>query len=151
MTKVESTIAELQNRVAELSRIVALQDEADTLVAQSKFGKARGGEIVAVVRLVSEVTGIPMRDILGTKRSWEVAEARHKVCYMLRKLLKDMSLTAIATAINRTDHATVVFAVRKIEGRMASSAELCRGMRELMQRCVLLLSVNHPGSLKEAA
>jgi chromosomal replication initiation ATPase DnaA len=151
VTQTESTIEELQCRIAELSRIVALQDEADALAVQSKFGKSRGGEIVAVVRLVSEATGIPTRDILGTKRSWEVAEARHKVCFLLRKLLKDMSLTAIATAINRIDHATVVFAVRKIEGRMASSAEFSRGMRELMQKCVLFLSENHPRSLKEAA
>lgn len=151
MTKTESTIAELQQRVAELSRVVALQDEADTLSVQSKFGKGRGGEIVAVIRLVSDATGIPTRDILGTRRSWEIAEARHKVCFLLRKLLKDMPLTAIASAINRTDHSTVMFAVRKIEHRMDTSAKFKVEMRQLMHRCVGSLVKDYPNSLKEAA
>ncbi len=65
-----------------------------------------------VLNIVSDVSGIPVEDIVSKSRKKEVATLRHAVSFLLRK--QGLTTSAIGKIINR-DHATVICGSRKFK------------------------------------
>lgn len=63
------------------------------------------------LQIISSVTGIPIPEILGKSRKSEIVEARHLLCYSLRKR---HTTSEVGRMVN-IDHSSVVHAVKKIK------------------------------------
>lgn len=71
-------------------------------------------EMNELLTIVSKVTNITKREILGDSRKREIIQARGLFCYMAVKNLKKMKITA-GRFLNR-DHTTIINAVKKYDG-----------------------------------
>lgn len=89
-----------------------------------------------IMKSVSTVFDVQIKDIKGNRRTAYVALARQVVMYMLREELA-LPLERIAKEVNRKDHTTVIHACRQIsdrvekDSRFAEKIELCK--KELTQ------------------
>ncbi|GHS96144.1 chromosomal replication initiator protein DnaA [Synergistales bacterium] len=64
---------------------------------------------------VAESFGISVDDLTSSKRTNDVAFARHVAMYLCRETLSELSLSEIAFAFKKKDHTTVIHAQRRIE------------------------------------
>lgn len=83
-----------------------------------------------IVNSAAEKYGIPADEILGKKRTKEIAWARHMSVYAMRKLT-DMSLNDIGKFFNR-DHTTVMTSIEKIEKDSDSNPAVAKEIQELI-------------------
>ncbi|MDR1740357.1 MAG: chromosomal replication initiator protein DnaA [Synergistaceae bacterium] len=74
---------------------------------------------------VAEHYGLDSDDLLGSKRTSELALARHVAMYLCREMMDGMSLFEIATAFRKKDHTTVIHAHDRIS-RMLKNDEALR-------------------------
>ncbi len=77
----------------------------------------------SIIEEACNVLDIKQKDILGKSRSAKVATARQIIMYILRVKL-NMSLIDIAKEVNRTDHTTVLHAIKKIELILSKDSDL---------------------------
>ena len=73
--------------------------------------------IRAIIRDASVLTGIPVPDIIGHKRTKEFVRVRQAVMWEARR--QGYSLPQIGRALNR-DHTTVIHGLRQVERRRQS-------------------------------
>ena len=86
-----------------------------------------------IQRHVAEQLDVPVEEILArNRRAASVAKARQLAMYLSRRLT-DASLPAIASAFNRSDHTTVMHAIRKVEERSLADPALARRLERLAQ------------------
>jgi chromosomal replication initiation ATPase DnaA len=78
--------------------------------ASKAIALPRIGSVAAIVREVSDATGIAAADIYGKSRMADIVRARQMVMYIARHNTK-MSMQQIGKALNR-DHSTVSHGVR---------------------------------------
>jgi len=71
-------------------------------------------EMNELLTIVSKVTNITKREILGDSRKREIIQARGLFCYMAVKNLSKMKITT-GRFLNR-DHTTIINAVKKYDG-----------------------------------
>lgn len=83
-----------------------------------KEAESRKVSIESIQRTVSEHFGIHIHDIIGSKRPRNIAEPRMIAMYLSRKLTNH-SLPEIGMAFGGRNHATVIHAVKQIEGACA--------------------------------
>ncbi|HEY7270811.1 MAG TPA: helix-turn-helix domain-containing protein, partial [Dehalococcoidia bacterium] len=76
-----------------------------------------------VIEAVSHHLSVPVRDIRGPKRTREATYARHISMYLLRQDA-GLTYTAIAQALGKKDHSTVVHACRQLELELEMSPPL---------------------------
>jgi chromosomal replication initiator protein len=67
-----------------------------------------------IQHLVAESFGMPVDDLLSTKRTSDLALARQVAMYLCREHT-EASLQQIGYAFNKKDHTTVLHACRKID------------------------------------
>lgn len=67
-----------------------------------------------IIAAVCDVMDLPERVVLGRRRSYRVALARHIAAYLMRQHCR-MGLTEIARQLNRRDHTTAFHAIRRIK------------------------------------
>ena len=78
--------------------------------------------VATIVECVSEVTGIPVADILSHNTAREMVRARH-VALWLAKNRTDYTLPRIGRSLGGRDHTTVMNAVARIDQALADPAE----------------------------
>ena len=117
--KVQSNVREL---VGCLNRVVMYAEAARAPVTVELAAEAlrdivvlpRGIEPSTIVNAVSQYYGVSVEDIVGERRSKEIALARQMTMYLLRTELS-LSLPQIGVVIGGRDHTTAMHAVDKIK------------------------------------
>jgi chromosomal replication initiator protein len=117
------------NRVLALARIsgapVTIDFAAQALQPVSDQPLTTRPEVqpTQVIEAVSHHLSVPVRDIRGPKRTREATYARHISMYLLRQDA-GLTYTAIAQALGKKDHSTVVHACRQLELELEMSPPL---------------------------
>ncbi len=75
--------------------------------------------------------GITKDELIGLKRTKEIANARHVCIYLIRNIV-EISLPSIGKIFNR-DHSTVMSSIENVEKRLKSEAGLRRDLEELQK------------------
>lgn len=84
--------------------------------------RPKAPSVAEVVRLVSDLTGIPADKIMGPIRRKDVAHARQSAMYILRELTP-MSTSEVARIFGKSDHTTVMYAVQIVKHRIDSGED----------------------------
>jgi chromosomal replication initiator protein len=124
-----------------LTRVVALSSLTGSEVSPDSVDQALPGAIEEpppatpgveqIQRLVADRLEVPVDEMLSrSRRAAPVARARQLAMYLSRELT-DLSLPAIASAFNRSDHTTVMHAIRRVEERSLADPALARTLEQL--------------------
>ncbi|GHV34320.1 chromosomal replication initiator protein DnaA [Synergistales bacterium] len=70
--------------------------------------------VSSIQAAVAENFGISVDDLTSSKRTNDVALARHVAMYLCREILSELSLSEIAFAFKKKDHTTVIHAQKRI-------------------------------------
>lgn len=84
-----------------------------------------------ILSFVSQKYNVPEEDIKSSKRSKDIANARHISVYLIRKLV-DMPLASIGKLFNR-DHTTIMASVDNVEKQRKTSPEFNNQISELIR------------------
>jgi len=124
--------------VRKLSAIGFVYGKVITMdVARSCIDELLGGAEpvnVTVDKIFSAVYrkyGIKKEDILGERRTKDIAQARHITIYLIRNIT-DMSFPGIGKILNR-NHATVISSIDTVEKKMISSSSFSLEIDELIK------------------
>ena len=88
-----------------------------------------------VQAVVEEFYQVAHKDLVGRKRTSNIASARHMAIYLTYELCS-LSLNAIGAAFGGRDHATVINSIKVIEKRMGEDAQVaddCQRLRSKIQ------------------
>ena len=125
-THIKSNIRELESTIIRIlaSSSLLKKDIDEKLVkkvVKERLGKRVLAEVTLedVVKQVSEVTGVTEKDIVGTSRKKELAEARQVSAYLAREVL-GASLSSIGLYLGGRDHTTILHACNTIDSRTKS-------------------------------
>ena len=123
----KSNIRQMEGAIKKLGALSMLTGSPITieLAKNSIADLMTGGEPVGITvdRILEKVAkkyGVTVEDIKGTKRTKEIAWARHISIYLIRRLT-DMSLPQIGRLLNR-DHTTVINSLKTIERELGSNS-----------------------------
>jgi hypothetical protein len=75
--------------------------------------------VKSVLRAVSDVTGVSVRDILSPHRQQSLVRARHIAMWMARRHCSHLSYPEIARRFAGRDHTSILHGVNKIEAEIA--------------------------------
>jgi len=122
-THIKTNIRDLEGTIIRLLAHSSLSNrEIDYDLAKSvikeRLGAAVSSELTVeeIVRRVSETTKIKQKDIVGKRRTMEIAEARQISIYLCREIL-GTPLVSIGMHFGGRDHSTVLHACRVIESK----------------------------------
>ena len=131
-TNIKSNIRELEgafNRIIAKSKIenqseITLELAEDALKDIINPDTKREITPQLIINIVSEDFGVNADDITSKKRSAEFVLPRQVCMYLCRNLLKDISLSDIATILNKKDHTTVIHGIKRIETDINTNSQL---------------------------
>jgi chromosomal replication initiator protein len=83
-----------------------------------------------IVRTVAEHFGVPVRDLMGKRRSKSIAHPR-QICMFLARRLTSHSLEEIGGYFGGRDHTTVMYAYDKIRREAEDSTDLAETIEKL--------------------
>jgi len=133
---VRSNIRELEgavNKVAGMSHIyqrpVAMEMAREALRDLVPPASVRVS-IDGIIRLVADHYGVPVRDLMGKRRTKSIAFPR-QVCMFLARRLTSHSLEEIGGYFGGRDHTTVMYAFDKIRKEVEKSTDLSRTVERL--------------------
>ncbi|MHC4547946.1 MAG: chromosomal replication initiator protein DnaA [Planctomycetota bacterium] len=86
--------------------------------------------IDGILRLVAEYYGVPVRDLMGKRRTKSIAYPR-QICMFLARRLTSHSLEEIGGYFGGRDHTTVMYAYEKIRREVEENADLSRTLERL--------------------
>lgn len=136
---VPNNIRELEgalNRIiacAELNSEPMTVDNAQDWLKDVIRSTARGPvNIDTIQQIVAEEFGLTVEDLVGSKRTSEIALARQVAMYICRKRT-DSSLQQISLSFSKKDHTTVLHAQRKID-QLVKDTERVRKIVENIER-----------------
>jgi len=90
---------------------------------------------VTVQRIIDEVArtyNVSPADIRGKMRSGNISSARQIAMYIVREITQ-LSTTNIGDEFGHRDHATVVYAIQKVEKDMKSNARLKATIEDIIK------------------
>lgn len=134
--RVSSNVRELEgafNRIQALSTLhqqpitVALADEALKSFAREPMVDITTDRIQ---RIVAEFFGVGVSDLLGKRRTQNIAFARHVAMFLCRTMTS-CSYPEIGALFGGRDHSTVIHAFRTIEEREKNEAQLKADLKQL--------------------
>ncbi|MBM3707175.1 MAG: chromosomal replication initiator protein DnaA [Actinobacteria bacterium] len=138
--KITSNIREMEGAVI---RIVAFSSftktDPDASMARSILkdmlpdDKDRKTSNQKIIKEVSKYFAIPINTLIGGKRSQYVAHARQIGMYICRDLTSD-SLPTIGRAFGNRDHATVIYAISKINELISRDRDVYKQIQEITNR-----------------
>ena len=85
-----------------------------------------------IVRIVSEASKVPEREIIGKSRKMELVEARQISMYLCRDIM-GLSLNNIGIYFGGRDHTTVMHALKTIDNKRTSDIRFNRMVESLKQ------------------
>lgn len=89
-------------------------------------------QIGQVIRDVADLHGVTVREIKGGSRRRDIVIARHAAIWVLLNLHPTMTCKQVAAAVGLADHTSAIYAVRKIERRIATEPAYGRELRDLL-------------------
>ena len=120
-THIVSNIRELEGALNKINVFSKLDNQPITVAFAEEtlkdlISKNNNKEITPslITDVVSEHLGIAKEDILSSKRSADIAQARQIAMYLCRNMT-DKSLEAIGSYFGGKDHSTVMYAIDKIK------------------------------------
>ena len=130
-TNIKSNIRELEgafNRIIAKSKIenqseITLELAEDALKDIINPDTKREITPQLIINIVSEDFGVNADDITSKKRSAEFVLPR-QVCMYLCRNLTDISLSDVATILNKKDHTTVIHGIKRIETDIKTNSQL---------------------------
>ncbi len=136
--RVESNIRELEGA---LNRLILqaplhkapLNRQIAEVILDDLIPQRRPREPQSVVRIVAEHFRLTMEEIVGRKRTKDIAHARQVAMYLLREE-NDLSLPAIGDILGGRDHSTVRYGVEKVTADLASDETLRRDITALREK-----------------
>jgi chromosomal replication initiator protein len=75
--------------------------------------------------------GIKKEDIIGERRTKDIAQARHIAIYLIREIT-DMSFPGIGKILNR-NHTTIISSIETVEKKIISQQSFSMEMDELIK------------------
>lgn len=137
--KLKGSIRQIEGAIKRLGALSFLSGEPITaeLAARSLSDIISGdvplrSKIDRVIEVVSTKYGVSKEDLLGKKRTKEVAMARHIAIYLLRKKT-DMSLPAIGAEFGR-DHTTILSSCGVIEREITENPAFAAEINDLFNK-----------------
>lgn len=133
--QVQSNIRDLEGALTRVLAVARMLGEPLTIqTAQRALGEIaqphRQIEPEYIIARVAEFYGVPTQDLLGRRRSREIAMARQIAMYLIRELTS-LSLPQIGRAMGDRDHTTVLYAVDKIAALFEKDDALRRQLLEI--------------------
>ena len=86
--------------------------------------------IDGIIRTVAEYYGVPVRDLMGKRRTKSIAYPR-QICMFLARRLTSHSLEEIGGYFGGRDHTTVMYAYDKIRKEVEASSDLSQTLERL--------------------
>jgi len=131
--QLKSNVRQLEGAVKCMRAQYLLAGEQPTLVtAQNAIRDIRNDSQpvpITVERIINEVARtmtVTPEDIRSTKRSAPISQARQVAAYVVRSIT-GLPMKAIGEEFGTRDHSTIVYAIQKVESRMAKDSSF-KGM-----------------------
>ena len=127
-SKIENNIRELEGALTRIVAYASLLDSKITLELTDEalknilFTKKRQISLDQIIKYTADHFHLSAGDLLGKRRTREIAFARQVAMYLSRELT-DLYLPQIGEEFGGRDHTTVLHAIRKIEALMQENSE----------------------------
>jgi chromosomal replication initiator protein len=134
--RIEGSVRELEGAVATLSAAARLTgrplDMAQARTALRRLAALREGPLSLddILKAVEKKFGVPAAELRGGSRARRVLLPRQVAMYLARRLT-DLSLSEIGRFFGNRDHATVLYAERKITGVLPEDSKLSAAVETL--------------------
>ncbi len=133
--QVQSNIRELEGALTRVIAVARMLGEPLTIqTAQRALGEvqrsARKVEAADVLGHVAEYYALEVADLVGRRRSRDIARARQVAMYLIRELTQ-LSLPQIGRVVGDRDHTTVLYGVDKIGALFEKDDALRRQILEI--------------------
>ena len=129
--QVEGAIKKLRAH-SYLMRVPITVDLAKTLISDLMTNEEPTSVTVdRILNTVAKKYGTTVENIKGTRRTREIAFARHISVYLLRKLT-DLSLPQIGKCLGR-DHTTIISSLRTVEKELGANTQTNADVKELLK------------------
>jgi len=107
----------------ELEQILTKRSEIVTIPVSGQSSSPN-----TILQATARVYGIQIADLLGSKRSKDIAEARQLSMWLIKSML-DYSYPSIGKILGGRDHSTVMHGVSKIEGKVSVDEKMKEKVR----------------------
>ena len=87
-----------------------------------------------ILRDVADLHQVTVADIRGGRRFRDIVAARHAAIWVLRQIQPGLSEQRIAEAVGLSDHSTVVYALQKIDRRVAEGDAYAANLCDIVSR-----------------
>ncbi len=87
-----------------------------------------------ILRDVADLHKVTVAEIRGGRRFKHIVVARHAAIWVIRQINEQMSEQAIAEAVGLTDHSTVVYALQKLDQRVAKGDAYAANLCDIVSR-----------------
>ena len=138
--KISSNIRELEGaltRVVAFSSLVGSKPDLNLAknVLKDILPEGKSGEIniQKILKEVSKYFSIPISSLVSSKRSQLISHARQIAMFLSRELTSN-SLPKIGKVIGNRDHATVIYAVKKISSLISSDRGVYNQVQEITNK-----------------
>ena len=134
---IKDNVRQIEGALKKMRALAYIQGEdinmnhAKTAVNDVLTNMAQAVTPAKILGFVSQKYGVPEEDIKSSKRSKDIANARHMAAYLTRKLV-DMPLASVGKLFNR-DHTTIMSSVENIEKQMKASPAFENTVNELIR------------------
>lgn len=134
---IKENVRQIEGALKKMRALAYIQGEeinmshAKTAVNDVLTNMAQAVTPAKIIGFVSQKYGVPEEDIKSSKRSKDIANARHMAAYLVRKLV-DMPLASVGKLFNR-DHTTIMSSVENIEKQMKASPAFENTVNELIR------------------
>ena len=134
---IKDNVRQIEGALKKMRALAYIQGEdigmahAKTAVNDVLTNMAQAVTPAKILAYVSQKYGVPEEDIKSSKRSKDIATARHISAYLIRKLV-DMPLASIGKIFNR-DHTTIMSSVENVEKQLQSSPAFENTINEIIR------------------
>ena len=134
---IKENVRQIEGALKKMRALAYIQGEdinmshAKTAVNDVLTNMAQAVTPAKIMSFVSSKYGVPEEDIKSSKRSKDIATARHITVYLIRKLV-DMPLASIGKLLNR-DHTTIMSSVENIEKQLKASPAFENSINEMIR------------------
>ena len=134
---IKDNVRQIEGALKKMRALAYIQGEdinmshAKTAVNDVLTNMAKAVTPAKIIAYVSQKYNVPEEDIKSSKRSKDIANARHITVYLIRKLV-DMPLASIGKLLNR-DHTTIMSSVENVEKQIKSSPAFENTINEIVR------------------
>ena len=133
---INTNVRELEGALNRISAMAAVNNEPISLAVAQKCSdiikpkKQRGGSFEAIIEVVAENFNVAKHDILGKRRTKNIATAR-QVAMMITRRVLGTSYPEIGLFFGGRDHSTVIHAVKTVSDKMEADSNLKATIEEI--------------------